>query len=193
LRRWNQNTKKEGNGKFSIYKPNPILNEEKIRSTYQNSEDVKVVLHKIGSEEKAVETFFIYCESLVDKKQINQIVIPQLEKIAQKHQYLFLKEEIHKYQQELEWTPLKVGEGLESISLEIFNGNLVLYFPKSLTFFSVNASNKPNRSTEQSNYEISVRGPRDNFIEDISTNVALIRKRLRHPTLSYQTLTSSLF
>ncbi|MFH4170954.1 hypothetical protein WAJ14_20035, partial [Acinetobacter baumannii] len=89
-----QNTKKEGNGKFSIYKPNPILNEEKIRSTYQNSEDVKVVLHKIGSEEKAVETFFIYCESLVDKKQINQIVIPQLEKIAQKHQYLFLKEEI---------------------------------------------------------------------------------------------------
>ena len=142
MRRWNQNTKKEGNGKFSIYKPNPILNEEKIRSTYQNSEDVKVVLHKIGSEEKAVETFFIYCESLVDKKQINQIVIPQLEKIAQKHQYLFLKEEIHKYQQELEWTPLKVGEGLESISLEIFNGNLVLYFPKSLTFFSVNASNK---------------------------------------------------
>lgn len=69
------------------------------------------------------------------QKQINQIVIPQLEKIAQKHQYLFLKEEIHKYQQELEWTPLKVGEGLESISLEIFNGNLVLYFPKSLTFF----------------------------------------------------------
>lgn len=189
MRRGEQNNKKNGNGKYTIYKPNPIINEEKIRSTYQNSEDVKVVLHKIGSEDSDIETFFIYCESLVDKKQINQFIIPQLEKIAQKHQYRFLKEEIDKYQQDLEWTPLEVSEGFESISLEIFNGNLVLYFPKSFTFFSVSASNKPNRSTEQSNYETSIRGPRDNFIEDISTNVALIRKRLRHPTLSYQTLT----
>ncbi|UDK94894.1 hypothetical protein EYB33_00690 (plasmid) [Lysinibacillus sphaericus] len=94
------------------------------------------------------------------QKQINQFIIPQLEKIAQKHQYRFLKEEIDKYQQDLEWTPLEVSEGFESISLEIFNGNLVLYFPKSFTFFSVSASNKPNRSTEQSNYETSIRTKR---------------------------------
>lgn len=183
----NQNNKKEKSANHSTYQINSKVNEEKIRSTFQNSEDVKVVPHKLGNEIKEMETIFIYCDSLVDKKQINQIIIPQLEKMAQNNHYPFLKETIERYQQELEWTPLEVEEDLNSISLEIFNGNLVIHFPKWLTFFSISASNKPNRSTEQSNYETSIRGPRDNFIEDISTNVALIRKRLRHPTLSYQT------
>lgn len=180
---------KELNSYHATFQNTDEVNEEKIRSTYQKSEDVKVVLHKFTNEQQEINTIFIYCENLVDKKQINQIIIPQLKKMTTKNYYKIFKEGVEWNQDDLEWTPLKVETGLNSISLEIFDGNLVIYFPEFSAFFSVSASNKPNRSTEQSNYEVSVRGPRDNFTEDISTNIVLIRKRLRSPTLSYQTYT----
>ena len=44
--------------------------------------------------------------------------------------------------------------------------------------FSSNIAKKPNRNPEETNIEVPIRGPRDNFIEDISVNIALIRKRL---------------
>src|SRR5690606_29434 len=37
---------------------------------------------------------------------------------------------------------------------------------------------KPNRNPEETKMEVLVKGPRDNFIEDISVNIALLRKRL---------------
>ncbi|UGB32777.1 hypothetical protein [Metabacillus sp. B2-18] len=71
---------KELNSYHTTFQNTDEVNEEKIRSTYQKSEDVKVVLHKFTDEQQEIDTIFIYCENLVDKKQINQIIIPQLKK-----------------------------------------------------------------------------------------------------------------
>lgn len=71
---------KELNSYHATFQNTDEVNEEKIRSTYQKSEDVKVVLHKFTNEQQEINTIFIYCENLVDKKQINQIIIPQLKK-----------------------------------------------------------------------------------------------------------------
>jgi len=189
LRNSNHKYQKKKNSNHISFQSTDEVTAEIIRSTYQNSEDVKVVLHKFADEQQEIDAIFIYCDNLVDKKQINQYIIPQLKKMITNNHPKIFKDGVEWNHEELEWTPLKVETGLNSISLEIFDGNLVIYFPKFSAFFSVSASNKPNRSTEQSSYEVSVRGPRDNFTEDISTNIALIRKRLRSPTLSYQSYT----
>lgn len=47
----------------------------------------------------------------------------------------------------------------------------------------------PNRQPEDSAFEVSIRGPRDGFVEDISINIALIRKRLRTSSLVLEEFT----
>lgn len=126
---------KELNSYHTTFQNTDEVNEEKIRSIYQKSEDVKVVLHKFTDEQQEINTIFIYCENLVDKKQINQFIIPQLKKMTTKNYYKIFKEGVEWNQDDLEWTPLKVETGLNSISLEIFDGNLVIYFPDFVFFF----------------------------------------------------------
>ena len=47
----------------------------------------------------------------------------------------------------------------------------------------------PNRTPDQSIIDITITGPRDSFIENIETNVALVRKRLKTSELNYQKFT----
>ena len=58
----------------------------------------------------------------------------------------------------------------------MYTGNLLLYFVEHGLLFSSNIAKKPNRNPEETNIEAPVKGPRDNFIEDISVNIALITK-----------------
>ncbi len=46
-----------------------------------------------------------------------------------------------------------------------------------------NVSKPPVRLPEESNADVSLRGPRDGFVEDINTNIALVRKRLKTNSL----------
>jgi len=158
------------------------VEEKHIRSLYAHCEDVKIIVHSMGNP--SIPILLIYSDYIVDKKQMNDIILPRLQEMMMKK-----KEKDGSWDQEIEWTKLEAKNELNQVSLEIFDGNLVLFFLDDQAFYSVSVSNKPNRSPEDSNYEVSIRGPRDSFVEDISTNVALIRKRLRHPSLSYQTFT----
>ncbi len=47
----------------------------------------------------------------------------------------------------------------------------------------------PKRRPEESNTEISFRGPRDGFTEDVEENIALVRKRLRTKALINESFT----
>ena len=65
----------------------------------------------------------------------------------------------------------------------VYSGFLLLYFDEDNLLYASNIAQKPNRQPEETRMEVLVKGPRDNFIEDIRVNIALIRKRL--PTNSF--------
>ncbi len=130
MRNSNHKYQKKKNSNHISFQSTDEVTAEIIRSTYQNSEDVKVVLHKFADEQQEIDVIFIYCDNLVDKKQINQYIIPQLKQMITNNLPKIFKDGVEWNHEELEWTPLKVETGLNSISLEIFDGNLVIYFPK---------------------------------------------------------------
>ncbi len=71
----------------------------------------------------------------------------------------------------------------ETMFADIYCGKLLIFFNEYNYLFSTNISHRPQRTPEETATEITINGPRDNFIEDISVNVALIRKRLRTNSL----------
>jgi len=56
-------------------------------------------------------------------------------------------------------------------------------------WFHVNINSPPGREPEESTMEVSLKGPRDGFVEKLETNLALVRRRLRTPDLRCEFMT----
>lgn len=61
----------------------------------------------------------------------------------------------------------------------LFSGQLILYYVGNTDFWVVDISDVPKRALQESSTEISIKGPKDAFTEELFTNMALIRKRLQ--------------
>ncbi|WP_400243781.1 spore germination protein [Niallia sp. JL1B1071] len=149
---------------------------------FKGCSDVKIKKHSFGDSKAEHELKMIYCEMLVDGKDINQIILPALELMANKHVSLS--------------APLRDSNLLNISQLnldfdsklvdEVFDGKILLYLEKENSLFSLDMATFPNRNPEESSLEVTTIGARDSFTEDLHTNVALIRKRLRTNSLLYE-------
>ncbi|MBP3961479.1 spore germination protein [Paenibacillus lignilyticus] len=80
-------------------------------------------------------------------------------------------------------TRLEPGPEGKKLFESLFSGHVIIWKWESEHFYAIDCSHQPGRSPEESTLELSVKGPRDGFVEEIVTNLALIRKRLRTPKM----------
>jgi len=67
----------------------------------------------------------------------------------------------------------------------VAHGNALLLVHGENAAIAINVHSRPHRSVEEPGTEQVVRGPREGFIEDLDTNVSLVRARVRHPKLRF--------
>lgn len=82
---------------------------------------------------------------------------------------------------------VKLEEWEQTAETDIYEGKLLLFIPSLQILFSLDISKKPSRNPEESSIEVSVRGPKDGFVEELGVNVALIRKRIKSNSMVYET------
>ena len=75
------------------------------------------------------------------------------------------------------------------LAATVFNGNLLLFDADAERLYVQFVADPPQRNPEESVTETSSKGARDGFTESVTTNVALIRKRLVTPTLKVESFT----
>ncbi|ULL16220.1 spore germination protein [Paenibacillus sp. H1-7] len=158
----------------------PVWTESSIRELFEHSADVQIQLFHLGDADDT-QILFIYAEGLCDSSQISKVVLPELHDLAQ-GQRRFREG----YYGTLPLIPLHSNISPGHLVEFVFQGDLILFFPNSRNVFKMNACNPPGRTPEESTTEISIKGPKDGFVEDIATNVALVRKRIRSNSLSYE-------
>jgi spore germination protein KA len=149
------------------------LNLLTLKELFKKTEDV--IFHHF--EIQKIKLTFIFCEEMIDQQLIFSFILPTLEKHIEKANN----------SNEIKWLTLtlpdlKKIEKIDDIASEVFTGKLILFINDYQLLLSCNIAKKPNRKPEETKMEVLVKGPRDNFIENIATNIALIRKRL--PTKS---------
>ena len=83
---------------------------------------------------------------------------------------------------------LKEQKNLTEICKEILDGNSLLLVDGVTIGLIVGAKLIPVRAVMEPPTDIAVKGPREGFIEDVKTNMALIRKRLKTPDLRFETV-----
>lgn len=142
---------------------------EEVRQLFSHSQDLVIKVHLFHG----TETTIVYFDSLVDRHYLDQFIIPKIEEVphitfAEKIMSLFQAEEI-------------TQGSIEELASALFSG-FVLFFVEERVL-SIHAGNLPKRLPEESSLETSIRGPKDGFVEDLNTNISLIRRRLFTPSL----------
>lgn len=66
---------------------------------------------------------------------------------------------------------------------EILDGNALLLVDGMSVGYAIGAKLLPVRSVSEPPTDVAVKGPREGFIEDVKTNMVLVRKRLKSPDL----------
>ena len=146
-----------------------------LQQLFQTSADVQFSENIFNKQ----VVYFITCDKMVDEKFLHQTVVPRIQHVIEEAGNNFSCNHLTEH---LHLPNLKEITDLTEAEINVYKGFLLIFFEKEQRLFQVNIIKRPNRNPEESNAEVTIKGPRDNFIEDLSTNIALVRKRL--PTRS---------
>jgi len=148
------------------------ISEQNLQQLFENCSDIHS--QKMKFQEK--QGLLLYCKGMIDEERLGEKVLPTIDQFLEKHELAAItqKEQLEK----LEIDHIEKVDSKEYLIELVFTGSGLLYFPQANVLLSFNISSKPNRSVSETSMEVVIKGPRDNFIEDITTNMALIRKRL---------------
>ena len=141
-----------------------------LKELFNSSDDFQAVDHLF--QETKCE--LIYIDSLVKRQYLDQYILPELAGAG------FPIEHLKKAFQGEDRTD-RSSEQLADLLLE---GKALFLFQEEI--ISLDAADLPKRAPEESALETSIRGPKDGFVEDLNTNISLVRRRLSSPALSVE-------
>ncbi|GLC89191.1 spore germination protein [Lysinibacillus piscis] len=142
-----------------------------LKALFQKSADIHFQAYSFAQH----NVYFLTCDAMVDQQLLHDVIVQRVQLLYEQISEPLDEENIH---QQLRIPNLqKIDSKDEAISL-VYTGFLLLYFEEEQLLYASNIAKKPNRTPEETRMEVLVKGPRDNFIEDVSVNIALLRKRL---------------
>lgn len=139
-----------------------------LRERFVDSEDFIMEYLQLHTE----DAYLVYIETIIDKQLVQ-------EKILQP-----LKENRNRYTDEKQPLPLvKETNSLKEITQSLLEGSCIVLSRDTdlAAIFEVPISN--GRKVKEPETEGIIRGPHDGFVESLSTNISLIRKRIHNPNL----------
>ncbi|KQX61139.1 spore germination protein [Paenibacillus sp. Root444D2] len=171
-------------------KKNLKENIQRIKQTFGNSEDI-VVREWRTEGSNAIEVAVIYADGLADVKLINQFIIEPLMSLDRYPHFSGLQSPAGNYLDEFKQLLLPVGSIQEGLNLDmllsgILSGETVLLcqgFDQGLLIASKGWEDRP---IQEPTSQTVIRGPKDGFTENIITNIALVRRKIKDPNLWIQ-------
>ncbi|MBQ7368117.1 MAG: spore germination protein [Clostridia bacterium] len=134
------------------------------------------------------ECALVYADGMVNKELLGTLIAKPLAALSLKKQgdRVALSEDI--IEETARFPELKIKQSFDEALPEILDGNTLLLIDTLACGFIVGAKLLPVRAVIEPPTDIAVKGPREGFIEDVKTNMSLVRKRLKTPDLRFQTL-----
>lgn len=164
------------------HEDNDEMTVEQFKESLQECRDVIEYTVTVGKE-KQLEVIMFYCDGMIDNQQFHLALLPQLEKWDEQTEPFPADDEGGSEKRAFIFTYVKQGPNSSHLYARLFAGSVIISFSDRNGFYEYNISNQPARSPEESTMELSLKGPRDGFVEQLSVNLALVRKRLRTPNM----------
>ncbi len=158
-------------------------NIEQIKAVFGESYDLNFRKIKIGQEKKVAVLFYI--SGLVDSNAINDLLKNLEVDLLQINEHLKKKKVDLEYISDhiLDNQDVELLDDFDNAMEKATNGSSILLFEGSSFCMVCETKGLKLRSITEPNSEMSIRGPRDGFIESIVTNSSLLRRRIHSPHL----------
>ncbi|MCM3690116.1 spore germination protein [Neobacillus niacini] len=157
-----------------------------VINAFGNSADIKMIEGIIS--ERNVKILFL--ESMVDSTSLKETTSKFLSSISPIGEYLKNIDELSAYCKGIfGGASYKIVSSKDESIHEIINGSVVIVVEHIDKALAVNIMNGEKRSVAEPTSQTVIRGPKDAFIESISTNVSLIRRRIRNKNLRFEQYT----
>ncbi|GAE24507.1 spore germination protein GerKA [Halalkalibacter wakoensis JCM 9140] len=172
-------------GKRSI-SPSIKKNEEVVNKEFAQSYDFISEKVFIGKQ----EGLLCYLTSMVDPQTVSETIRPALADAYQVKRDISKATDFDQFQKEY-------FSSNDTVSLQ-YNHEVLWYILSGYTILLVDGVSKglaistitnESRGVEQSKTQTIIRGPQDSFTEAKSTNVSLIRRRIKNPHLKVENFT----
>lgn len=153
-----------------------------LQQLFKKSADVRFQTYEF----QLSNVTLITCEAMTDKYLLNDVIVPRLQALCDNKDAPLDPSTVTKqlYLPDLQ----EITDPNDAVT-NVYNGFVLIYIEAQQLLLASNIESKPNRSPEETSLEVLIKGPRDNFIEDLAVNIALIRKRVPTDSLCVEKLT----
>lgn len=175
-----------------------LSNLEKNLAAFKKALPAEDILTYTFQTADNVNCAVIYADGIVNKQLLGDLLARPLSRLSLKSElqkqenskngggrYEFIFEIVQKTTL---FPELKKVEKMQDAVKEILDGNSLLLIDGTPLGLIVGAKFLPVRTIMEPPTDVAIKGPREGFIEDIKTNMALVRKRLKTPDLRFETL-----
>ncbi len=167
-------------------------NIEKIRNEFGNSSDLSINLCKDNVNDN-LRYASIYIDNLVEINTINSISSEVTEIFKAKHKleertpegyFKLLKNAL------LGIRKFEEGTDYNALATDLLSGKTIFLVDGCNKFFSIDTFSVEGRAISEPTSQNVIRGPKECFIENISVNISLIRKRIRNKAVRVEDLSA---
>lgn len=147
---------------------------DEVKSFFRHYADLEFIPIE---EDKTLQAF--YCKGMLDSTQLNEYYNRIL---------LSVRNEEPRSQSEVLPPVQHIKKMKEMVNL-VFSGSLIVFREGTPFFHVFDISKIPQRNPQESNTEVSIKGPKDSFTEEMNVNISLIRKRMKSEQLYCESFT----
>ncbi|HYE81139.1 MAG TPA: spore germination protein [Clostridia bacterium] len=170
----------------SLYNTSTEVTSDNLRSLLGSNADFKSRALLIRDNPKIPATL-AYIDGLIDSTIINENILKPL---AQEEQFDSCKTETDAARLismgKVYYASMNIRTNLKDLTDDILSGNTALIFNTIKTAFTFESKNALARAISEPTGESVIKGAKDSFIEDLRTNTAICRKKIRSPYLAIE-------
>ncbi len=157
-------------------------NIQTIQKKFHNSQDL--IVREFLSFQNT-QSALVFLDGSVDKQFLISGVLKPLQETKLKKNDKVAKVAMDKI---VSFAQVSIESELETIITNINNGFCIILFNGAKEATCVGSTKWPIRAVSEPPTSAVIHGPREGFVEDITTNVSLIRKRLKNPDVLFEKL-----
>lgn len=187
---------KENNGVKSIFKTENIPTsigsvKKKLEATFAESEDFVVREIELGKE-VSLKVLVAYIDGLIDKKVLEDSVVSPLmleAPILLEGEKIKNKDIINIFTKKLiAISSLNITKDFKDTVMSILSGMAIVFIDGQSEGIKVPIQMIQKRSVTEPEGEKVVRGPREGFVESLTTNISLLRHKIKNPKFKFETI-----
>ncbi len=133
------------------------------------------------------KALLFYIESLVDSKTMKEMTAKLFStQITEQSGSLTIDQLVVLFKEVFGGVSCQLIGMVDGIYSALLNGHIVIFLDGLAKAIAINMENTEKRSVTEPSTQTVIRGPKDGFVESLSTNVTLIRRRIRSPNLRFE-------